>query len=32
MLDILRKTELIHGRPTRKTQYQLMTAWGWTAL
>ncbi|KAH7041497.1 uncharacterized protein B0I36DRAFT_232943 [Microdochium trichocladiopsis] len=32
MLDILRKTELIHGRPTRKTQYQLMTAWGWTVL
>ncbi|KXJ88874.1 hypothetical protein Micbo1qcDRAFT_214038 [Microdochium bolleyi] len=32
MLDILRKTELIYGRPTRKTQYQLMTAWGWTEL
>lgn len=29
MLDVLRKTEINHARPTKAVQEQLMKVWGW---
>lgn len=29
MLDILRRTELHHARPTKAIQQQLTRVWGW---
>lgn len=31
MIDILRKTEKDHARPTKSVQEDMMKAWGWSA-